>query len=175
MNLLSHGKVVSAILKVLLERLEKSQNQVRFETGIPKHRLSDLVNDRKNPEPDEITVLDKALKQNRRLVLNYCSSICPAGKYAGYQFTDMDANAAGMRLISTLFTLQDMIPKIADMLTDGKVTPDILAKLSQLRLSIMALEVHLASEEKLSCCSADIEALLKIGHKKMPPEEAANC
>lgn len=174
MNLLLPRREVKAILKLLIQRSEMSQNQVGIEAHIPKNRMTELVNDRIDPRPDEIAALDKVLKQNRRLVLNYCSSVCPAGKYAGYQFTDMDAPTAGMRLISTLFALQNMIPVIADMLADGKVTPEVLAKLSQLRLSIMALEVHL-SQEQLSYSSSDIEALLKIGHKKMPPTEAANC
>lgn len=146
-----------AILKLVIQRSGKTQNQVQTEANIPKNRMTALVNERVMPRPDEITALDKSLKQNRRLVLSYCSSICPAGQYAGYKFTDMDSKEAAIMLISNLFELDKLIPDLASMLSKGQITPEMLAKLSQLRLSIMTLEVQL--QHASACCSTEIAEL----------------
>lgn len=153
-----------AILKLVIQRSGKTQHQVQMEAHIPKNRMTDLANDRVVPRPEEITALDKALNQNRRMVLSYCSSVCPAGKYAGYNFTDMSAHEAAIMLISNLSMLDKLIPELAGMLARGKVSPEMLAKLSQLRLSIMTLEVQLQNSP--ACCSAELAELQEFLEQK---------
>lgn len=153
-----------AILKVVIQRSGKSQHQVRMEANIPKNRMTDLVNDRVIPKPEEVAALDKSLKQNRRMVLNYCSAVCEAGKYAGYNFTDMDTHEAAIMLISNLSMLDKLIPELAGMLARGQVSPEMLAKLSQLRLSIMTLEVQLQNSP--ACCSAELAELQEFLEQK---------
>jgi hypothetical protein len=135
-----------------------------MEANIPKNRMTDLVNDRVIPKPEEVTALDKSLKQNRRMVLNYCSSVCEAGKYAGYNFTEMDSHEAAIMLISNLSMLDKLIPELAGMLARGKVSPEMLAKLSQLRLAIMTLEVQLQNSP--ACCSAELAELQEFLKQK---------
>jgi len=162
--ILSHVKKVMTILKLLIERLGKTQIWLAEETHIHKNRISDLVNGRDYPKPDEIVAIDKALKQNRRLVHEYCSDNCPAGKYAGYRFSDMDMQTAGIRLISNLATMDRLVPEIAEMLCEGRLTPEMLSKLSQLRLAIMALEVRFGTVGKAS--SKDIICLKEFVEKR---------
>jgi len=145
-----------------------TQTQVIDDTKIPKNRMTDIVNDRVVPKPDEIVLLDKALNQNRRLVYQYCSTTCPAGKYAGFQFSEMDMQTAGMKLISALTVLDKLIPELADMICEGRLSNGVVAKLSQLRLSIMAIEVQL-SRDRASCSDITNIREFSILKKEKPP------
>jgi len=110
-----------------------------------RSKLSDFENGYDDPKPGEIVMLDKALNENRRLVLKYCTNTCVVGQYAGYQFDELDMDKAGIAFIDALNDITRVLPRYTKMFRDGNLTPHALAKMRQLRLIIMALEVQSTS------------------------------
>lgn len=158
-------KGVKTIIKMVLFRANKTQNWLSERTKIPKNKISDLVHGKAVPRPDEITLIDRELDQSGKLVRSYCSDVCPAGKYAGYRFSDSDMKSAEIRLISGLTVMDKHLPELADMLCKGKLSQEILARLSQIKLSIMALEVKYANGVG-KASSKDITVLQEFAEQK---------
>jgi hypothetical protein len=161
-----------AIIKMELARYQIPQIRVIEEANIPKNRMSDLANDKDAPRPDEIKRIAEALgnivgrKYNkRRLGYRYCSGVCELGTYPGYRFDEIDLKTAGLNIISNLFGIETILPHLASQLSTNSLTPEIMARLNMIKLSILALEVQY-SEGSVKVGSRDAAVINQYLDKK---------
>lgn len=176
MSLLSHSKELGTTLKAVIIRLGKTQIKVSEAARIPKNRMTELVNGKGTPpKPEEIQRICVALDNYRQIGYQFCSNECELGKYLGYQYGDIGAGNTGLSVISSLFGLEQMLPELAKMLCNNTVSPDMMARLSQIKLSIMALEV-MYSDGTLKASSAEMALLTEYIQKEKtaPTRKAAN-
>ena len=155
-----------------LTRYGIPQIRVSEEANIPKNRMTELCNDRETPRPDEIKRIQIAMskllgkKYNcRKMGYKYCSNVCELGVYLGYRFDEMDSKTAGLNIIGNLFGIDTLLPELARQLSNNQLTPEMMARLNLIKLSIMALEVQF-TEDKVLVSSKDVIELDKYLKEK---------
>jgi len=166
---------VGATLKLLIIQHQMTQLTVSEAAKIPKNRMTELVNGRGTPaKPEEIERLCAVLGNSRQLGYRYCSAECKLGKYLGYQYSKMNPDNTALSIISNLFGLEQLLGELARMLCNNTVTPEMMTRLSQIKLSIMALEA-MYNDGTLQPSSADIVLLTDYLQKENRPHwEPAN-
>ncbi|CQR71355.1 hypothetical protein SOV_17140 [Sporomusa ovata DSM 2662] len=153
-------------LKPVIIRLNKTQLEVSKVAKIPKNRMTELVNQKGTPpKPEEIQRLCVALDDYRQLGYQYCSNECKLGRYLGYQYGEIEPGTTGLSIISNLFGLEQMLGELARMLCNNTVTSEMMARLSQIKLSIMALEI-MYSEGTLKAGGTDMVFLTEYIQKE---------
>lgn len=142
------------MFKMARKMARLSQPEAHFKTGIALKRLQRIEGERELPLPGEVKLLDQAYGCNRLLVLRYCGTCCPEGRYAGLQFENISIQSAGLQIISLLADAEKLLPELAEIICEGTIRPEvrsryseICGKLSQLRRCIMALEVQMVKEK----------------------------
>ncbi|SCM82381.1 conserved hypothetical protein [uncultured Sporomusa sp.] len=140
-----------AIFKAARKLATLSQIEAHFKTGIALKRLQRIECGDELPQAGEVKLFDKVYGCNGMLVLQYCGTTCPDGKYAGLEFESISPQSAGIKLITHLASIESLLPEIADTICevcDGDLKTEnkerfavICAKLSQLRRYIMSIEV----------------------------------
>lgn len=177
LTILLHTLEVVTIFKTARKMARLSQGEAHFKSGISLKRLQRIESGAEYPLPGEIKLLDKCYGAGGMLVLRYCGTCCPDGKYAGLQFENISPQSAGIKLITSLTGIEALMPDIADVvceICDGVLSPNnrekrnqICLQLSQLRRYIMAIEVLLMGEKSLK--DKDIrnvkECLIQIKEK----------
>jgi transcriptional regulator with XRE-family HTH domain len=142
----------------------KSQDTVANACGIDRKRYMKIENDRTFPDPHELIAIDQFLKQDGKLIMNYCSCHCPAGKQIGLSFEEMPPLLAGMQVMKFLRDAEKTRPELEDILADGVIDENEQARFSKicekyhsLTNALISLVMH---KEKVTCVGA--QATLRI-------------
>jgi hypothetical protein len=172
---------VETTFKTARKAKRLSQIEAHFKTGIALKRLQRIENGDELPQCGEVKLFDQAYGCNGMLVLQYCGTICPDGKYAGLEFENISPQSAGIKLITSLASIEKLLPEIAHTVCEvvDSIKPAnkerygaICSQLSQLRRCIMAIEVLMVKERlPLPRELKDVKAFA-VNLKKKPPVEA---
>lgn len=142
---------------------KKSQDAVAAACGIDRKRYMKIENNRALPDPYELIALDQFLEQNNKLIMNYCSCHCPAGKAIGLTFEKMEPVLAGMKVMKFLSDAENTRPELEDILADGIIDEHEQSRFSvicetydNLKNALISLGMH---KEKVTCVGA--QATLK--------------
>lgn len=83
-----------------------------------------VENDGREPEPRDVVNMCNLYGIGKALALWHCHAICSVGQYLGKEHRDMNLLEAGMRLINRLNALNQQVPRLIEILEDGKITHD---------------------------------------------------
>lgn len=136
-----------------------SQDMVANECEIDRKRYMKIEHDEVLPYPHELIAIDKCLNQNGKLIMNYCSCHCPAGKKIGLKFEEMPPLLAGVQVMKFLRDAENTRPELEDILADGIIDEHeqvrfaaICEKYYNLANAITSLVMH----KKTTCVGAQV-------------------
>ena len=134
---------------------KKSQDVVANECGIDRKRYMKIENNRALPDPYELIAIDQFLKQDGKLIMNYCSCHCPAGQAIGLSFEKMEPVLAGMKVMKFLSDAEHTRTELEDILADGIIDEHEQSRFSvicetydKLKNALISLGMH---KEKVTC------------------------
>ena len=137
-----------------------SQDAVANECRIDRKRYMKIENGSTLPDPHELIAIDQCLEQNGKLLMNYCSCHCPAGKEIGLNFQEMPPLMAGMQVMKFLRDAEQTRPELEDILADGIIDQFeqdrfnvICEKYHSLTNALISLVMH---REKATCVEAQM-------------------
>ena len=137
---------------------KKSQDAVANECGIDRKRYMRIEGGRTLPDPHELIAIDQFLKQDGKLIMNYCSCHCPAGKQIGLAFEEMPPLLAGMKVMKFLSDAEKTRTELEDILEDGIIDKHehprfrVLCEIyDSLNNALTSLGMH---KEKVTCVGA---------------------
>ncbi|SFM22032.1 helix-turn-helix domain-containing protein [Pelosinus propionicus] len=137
---------------------KKSQDVVASECGIDRKRYMKIENNRALPDPHELIAIDQFLKQDGKLIMNYCSCHCPAGKAIGLSYERMEPVLAGMKVMKFLSDAENTRTELEDILADGVIDEHehsrfrvICETYDKLKNALISLGMH---KEKVTCVGA---------------------
>ncbi len=137
-----------------------SQDTVANECGIDRKRYMKIENDNALPDPHELIAIDRCLGQNGKLIMNYCSHHCPAGKAVGLSFEEMPPLLAGVQVMKFLRDAENTRPELESILADGVIDQNeqdrfssICEKYDSLTNALISLVMH---KEKATCVGAQM-------------------
>jgi hypothetical protein len=144
---------VISVFKKFLKAAGKDAYSLHFERGIPINRAKMIYADSDDPWRGEVKLVDEFCKANGALVMKYCATRCPEGRYLGLEYPEITIQSAGLQIISILGQAESLIPRVAELAlryaSDGKVGPEyreLCSQLSSLRHCIQAIELQLRGE-----------------------------
>jgi len=149
---------VKSVFTNIRKACNKSQETVANECNIDRKRYMNIENNRSLPDPHELITIDRYLKQDGKLIMNYCSCHCPAGKEIGLTFEEMPPLLAGMQVMKYLRDAEETRPELEDILADGVIDEHeklrfnkICEKYHNLTNALISLVMH---KEKVTCVGA---------------------
>lgn len=147
--IVSHGEEVKTVFTNIRKACNKSQDTVAAECGIDRKRYMKIENDRAFPDPHELIAIDQYLNQNGKLIMNYCSCHCPAGKAVGISFEEMEPLLAGMKVMKFLSDAEKTRTELEDILQDGIIDQHehprfgvLCEKYNSLKNALVSLGMH---------------------------------
>ncbi len=136
-----------------------SQDAVAGECGIDRKRYMKIENDNALPDPHELIAIDHCLEQDGRLIKNYCSGHCPAGKIIGLKFEEMPPLLAGVQVMKFLRDAENTRPELEDILADGvidKFEQERFAAICEKYYNLANAITSLVMHKKTTCVGAQV-------------------
>lgn len=138
---------------------KRSQDTVANECVIDRKRYIKIEKEKVLPDPNELVAIDKFLQQDGKLIKNYCSGHCPAGKVIGLRFEEMPPLLAGVQVMKFLRDAEGTRPELESILADGVIDEyeqerfsAICEKYYNLANAITSLVMH----KKTTCVGAQM-------------------
>ena len=139
--------------KIHLKRAGLNAFSLHYGTGISLEDSKGIYANSKDPRRGDVLVVDRACGMNGALVLEYCCTRCPEGKYLGLEFPDIPMQEAGLSIIKALGEMDKLEYRIAELVLQcsikGNLTPEsdeIRRALTKLRINIQAIELGLRAK-----------------------------